>query len=79
MGQPITAATRITLTLGDAASATTLGRFLEDNEGADVDPIALIAALCRGEVYRGGGGAAPEWSVELTPDVDLRRLGRWPR
>lgn len=59
----ITTDTRITLRIEDHAHETTLGLFVADNEGLDVEGIR--AALAAGERYRGGGGAAPEWGVEV--------------
>lgn len=46
-------------------NTTTLGLFLADNFVTDSQQRAMRTALGRGEVYRDGGGAAPEWSVEL--------------
>ena len=40
----------------------TLGMFLEANAG-DVDGEAIMAAVATGQTYRGGGGAAPEFTV----------------
>lgn len=64
MAKPLSDNTRLTLRFEGEVRPTTIGLFLNDNPD-DVDPIALHAALARGEAYRGGGGAAPEWSVEL--------------
>lgn len=64
MAQPLSDSTRITLHFEGEARPTTIGLFLAGNPD-EIDPVALHAALARGEVYRGGGGAAPEWSVEL--------------
>lgn len=64
MAQPLSDDTRIILHFEDEARPTTIGLFLTDNPD-EVDPVELHAALARGEVYRGGGGASPEWSVEL--------------
>lgn len=61
----ITNDTRITLRLGGFVQAVTLGAFLADNADGDLDVEAIRAALSAGERYRGGGGAAPEWSVEV--------------
>ena len=42
-----------------------LADFLDANDGFEaVEITAIRAALARGEVYRGGGGAAPEFSIE---------------
>lgn len=64
MPLPLSDLTRLTLHLDGEPRETTLGLFLTDNADA-IDPTALHSALARGEAYRGGGGAAPEWSVEL--------------
>ena len=64
MATPLSDDTRLTLRFEGEARPTTIGLFLADNPD-DIDPVALHAALNRGEVYRGGGGASPEWSVEL--------------
>lgn len=45
--------------------ATTAGLFFGDNDDDAFDRGAAFAALSKGEVYRGGGGAQPEWSVEI--------------
>lgn len=61
--------TALTLTIEGQRFRTTLGLFLADNPGDDaLDAPAVTAALARGEVYRGGGGAQPEWQVERAPE-----------
>lgn len=65
MVQPITEDTLVTVRLdGEFINTTTLGLFLADNFVTDEEQREIRANLARGEAYRGGGGAAPEWSVE---------------
>lgn len=46
-----------------------LGQFFADNaDGIEPEEQAqIVLTLARGETYRGGGGAAGEWSVALAP------------
>ncbi len=53
----------------DGEVFTTLDEFLKDNDCLDVDTVEEIRSLKIGEVYRGGGGAAPVWSVERVEAV----------
>ena len=61
---------KITLTDIDGdRSTTTLAQFLSDNPDTTTDELAdIYGTLANGYTYTGGGGAAPEWSVELTED-----------
>ena len=47
---------------------STLGAFVEANETVSGDPAVVesLLALDVGEEYRGGGGAASEWTVRRT-------------
>jgi hypothetical protein len=68
MAQPIGDDTLITVRLdGEVMCTTTLGLFLVDNDDAlgagELDGLRRNLAL--GRRFSGGGGAAPEWSVEL--------------
>lgn len=47
---------------------TTLQAFLSDNDGLEYED-RMGGALHRGETYRGGGGAAPEWSFRKADDM----------
>lgn len=59
---------KITLTNIDGdRSDTTFHAFLANNPDMTGDEVAEICAtLADGRPYEGGGGAAPDWSVELT-------------
>lgn len=63
----MTDADRITLIVDDEIIETTLGDFFADNaDGFGDDQCAAIReTLACGEVYFGGGGAAPGFSVRL--------------
>jgi hypothetical protein len=68
----ITAETKITVRIERDVQFTTLGSFLADNgDDADFDVAGIRDALAAGRRYVGGGGAAPEWSVEITDGRSL--------
>lgn len=49
----------------DAGVCTLAAFFAENSDGVEADEQADIrAALVKGEVYQGGGGAAVAWTLE---------------
>jgi hypothetical protein len=53
-------------TIDGETEETTLEAFLADNPDMDGEEVAdICGTLGDGGIYRGGGGAAPLWSVEL--------------
>ncbi len=66
---------RQTLLIDDGTESwdTTLGEFLDDNE-EDNDLCVVVKAMEPGETKHFGGGATPEFTVEmLTPEVAYER------
>jgi hypothetical protein len=56
---------RVIVRVGEVVVEIDLVEFLEQNS-FDPDEVAEIeAAIERDETYRGGGGAAPAWQLEL--------------
>lgn len=49
---------------GSAPLVLDLDEFILANDFDAEEEVEIRASVERGEVYRGGGGAAPEWSVE---------------
>lgn len=66
-GNPValTDDTPLRLIVGPDQFLTTAGAFFGDNDDDAFDRAGIFAALSRGEAFRGGGGASPEWCVEV--------------
>jgi hypothetical protein len=46
--------------------AITLDEFVGANECLDESEVTAVRTLAPGQTYRGGGGAAAEWSITRT-------------
>ena len=65
MAEAVTRDTRVEVEIGGTRQETTWGEFHADNSDAlDAPTMMLIAVtLAVGDVYEGGGGASPAWTI----------------
>lgn len=73
MNYAIHPSTLMTLETDGERVVLTMGDFLAANAELNREPI--IAQVRKGLVYRGGGGAAPEWSLSYL----AQGVMHWPR